>query len=321
MNGANFLPTLAGVLGLAVASGINLYAAVLTTGIAVRLGWLTGLPAGMEVLGHNGVLAVAAALYLAEFFADKIPFVTPIWDAIHTFIRPLGGALLALQAAGDLNPVVQVIATILGGSIALGTHSTKAGVRLLAHATPEPASHSALSIAEDVGVVSLLILAYKYPEIAIPVLLALLTGVALVAPLILRVLRFVIAGLLGRIQNWTGSRPAEEIPSWVHTQLNKAQVLHPPEIVRAYTRSGRLWTRLRECYLVRHDRRWSVAQRRLFSGKLKPLGAQGIAEGTLTKGILYDVLVFRGAPLPESFYVTKEWTPTVETMTLASPLT
>ena len=83
------LETLSSILGLSFVSGINLYAAVLTVGLGIRFGWLLGLPQEMQVLANPLVLTLAAAMYLAEFVADKVPFFTPIWDGIHTFIRPL----------------------------------------------------------------------------------------------------------------------------------------------------------------------------------------------------------------------------------------
>ena len=90
---------IANVLGLAIGAGLNLYAAVLVTGLGIHYGWLTRLPAELNVLGHPAVLATAAVLYLAEFVADKVPFLTPFWDGVHTFIRPAGAALLAMGAA------------------------------------------------------------------------------------------------------------------------------------------------------------------------------------------------------------------------------
>ena len=119
--------TLATILGLSTVSGINLYLTVFMVGLAQRLGWVHGLPSDLALLSHPLVLGASALLFLLEFLADKIPFVTPIWDGIHTFIRPVGGALLALGAAAQLNPVLQVLATLAGGTIALGTHGSQKG--------------------------------------------------------------------------------------------------------------------------------------------------------------------------------------------------
>ncbi len=194
------LQTLAAILGISVVSGINLYATVLTIGLAIRYGWVTGLPPDLQVLAHPVVLIAAGAMYAVEFIADKAPFITPVWDVIHTVIRPLGASLLALGAAGNLDPKMQVLAVLAGGSIALGTHSTKMGVRLAAHATPEPVTHSLISLAEDVGVVGLLILAWQHPLIAIPVLLGLLALCTWLLMVVSRGLRSLLRSVFGRLR-------------------------------------------------------------------------------------------------------------------------
>ena len=147
------LETLISTLGLSFASGINLYATILVVGLAHRYGWFPYLPEQLHILGDPLVLGVAGVLYVLEFFADKVPFVSTIWDGFHTFIRPVGGALLALGAADGLDPAGKAVVMLIGGSVALTSHTTKASARVLAHTAPEPATHSAISVAEDVGVV------------------------------------------------------------------------------------------------------------------------------------------------------------------------
>ena len=173
----NTLQTLSGILGLSFVSGVNLYATILTVGLGIHYGWIHGLPDDLNILANPIVLTVAGLFYAAEFIADKVPFFTPIWDAIHTIIRPLGAAALALGAASDMNPLMKMLAMIVGGSVALSTHSTKMGMRIAAHAVPEPATHSAISVAEDVGVVGLTALTTIHPLVALPVIIALLFGV------------------------------------------------------------------------------------------------------------------------------------------------
>jgi len=183
------MPALSGILGLGVASGINLYATILTLGLSIRFGWLTGLPDDLHVLAHPLILTIAGVMYAAEFIADKVPFFTPIWDGVHTFIRPLGAALLAAQATAHLSPAARMAAILLSGTVALGTHSAKMGARLAAHTVPDPVTHSAISVAEDVGAVSLLVLAWQHPVIALPVLLVLIIGLILVIRIIFRTLK------------------------------------------------------------------------------------------------------------------------------------
>ncbi len=283
------LQTLSSILGISFVSGINLYAAILTVGLAQRFGWIHGLPAGMHVLSHPAVLTIAGVFYLLEFFADKIPFITPIWDGVHTFIRPVGAALLALQSSGDLSPMAQTAAALIGGSVALGTHSTKAGVRLLAHTTPEPVTHSAISMAEDVGVVALLLLAYQHPEVALPLLLLLTLGVLVITPLLVRIARFTIAGLFGRVHSWFGEASAESVPKWVGSRL----------AIRCYLRSGSVFHRMREGCLVDEGGAYRFVSRRWFRRHVQELEEAA----TIHSGFIYDVLRIG----PASFYVTKEW--------------
>jgi len=192
------LQTLSGILGLSFVSGVNLYATILTVGLGLHYGWIHGLPDDLNILGHPVVLVIAGIFYAAEFIADKVPFFTPIWDAVHTVIRPLGAAALALGAASDMNPLMKTIAVIVGGSVALSTHSTKMGMRLAAHAVPEPATHSAISIAEDVGVVGLAALTTTHPLIALPVILLLMAGMLFLIRMAFRAL----GSMFRRIARW-----------------------------------------------------------------------------------------------------------------------
>src|SRR5678815_2269483 len=149
------LNLLGSTMGLGLVSGLNLYATVLTVGLGIRLGLITLNPemARLEVLASPYVLIAAGILFVIEFFADKIPWVDSIWDAIHTFIRPLGAAVVAATAIGAVNAETAIIAALCAG-ISLSGHSAKAGTRLLANHSPEPFSNIALSLIEDVLVVA-----------------------------------------------------------------------------------------------------------------------------------------------------------------------
>ena len=145
------LETLSVALGLATLAGINLYLTVFVTGMAVQFGWVL-LPShlhDLSVLGNPWVIAISGALYLLEFFADKVPWIDTANDALHTFIRPFGGALLAVLALGEADPAVKVIAALLAGGAALTAHAAKAGTRLMANVSPEPFSNIGLSLGED----------------------------------------------------------------------------------------------------------------------------------------------------------------------------
>ena len=149
-------------LGVAWASGINLYAAVLTLGLMGATGHMT-LPPGLEVLANPVVLTAAGVMYVIEFFADKIPGIDSGWDVLHTFIRIPAGAILAAGAAGNVDPALSVAAGLVGGIVAGSVHATKAGTRLLINASPEPFSNIVASLTEDASVFGGLWLMTQHP--------------------------------------------------------------------------------------------------------------------------------------------------------------
>ena len=165
------LATLGRTLGFSFAAGINLYATVAILGLAKRYGWVT-LPEQFRVFDNDIVITVAIALYLIEFVADKIPWVDTVWDVVHTAIRPIGGAVIAVTTLGEASPTMQGLIALLGGTLAAGTHLTKAGTRAAANTSPEPFSNWFLSLAEDVFVIGLSALALKYPVAAALVVVA-----------------------------------------------------------------------------------------------------------------------------------------------------
>jgi hypothetical protein len=182
------LATLGRTLGISFAAGINLYATVAILGLASRYGWVA-LPDQFRAFDNDLVIGAALLLYVVEFFADKIPWVDTIWDGLHTLVRPVGGALIAVSALGDASPGLTAVMAVLGGTAALSSHATKAGTRLVANASPEPFSNSLLSLGEDAFVISLGLLALKYP-IAALVVSAVLVGVITAALyLLVRLLR------------------------------------------------------------------------------------------------------------------------------------
>ena len=157
-------------MGVAWASGINLYAALLTLGIAGATGNID-LPPGLQVLSNPMVIGAAGLMYAVEFFADKIPGVDTGWDMIHTFVRVPAAVLLAAGSVGDISTALGVTAGILGGGIALGTHSVKAGSRVLINTSPEPFSNWTASILEDITVFGGLWLALNQPLLFIALLI------------------------------------------------------------------------------------------------------------------------------------------------------
>jgi len=161
------------LLGLAgsvsLLSGWRLYLTVFVTGLAMRLQWIN-LPENLQVLdalANPWVLGIAAVGALAEFFADKILWLDSVWDTIHTVIRPLGGALLALAVVDAGDPAWQVIVFLLGGGAALMSHGAKAGARAIVNTSPEPVSNAVVSTGEDVAAGGLLVLTFANPVAAL----------------------------------------------------------------------------------------------------------------------------------------------------------
>jgi len=177
MSGMNPIETLGLALGAGFSSGLNLYATVATLGLLERFG-VIHLPQSLHVLSHPVILVVAVVLYLAEFLADKIPYVDTVWDAIHTFIRPPAAALLAYGAAGAAPAEWRWAAALLAGSVALASHGTKASARAAVNTTPEPFSNWALSFGEDVLAVWLTWMATVHP-VATTVIVIVLVAVSL----------------------------------------------------------------------------------------------------------------------------------------------
>lgn len=174
---SGYLPEIAIAAALAWASGIRLYATLLLVGLAGKLGWVV-LPEHLEILASPLVLAASGFMTVVELFADKIPWIDSVWDAVNTFIRVPGGALLAAAAMGDSGAGAALAAAIIGGTIAASTHLAKAGARAVVNTSPEPFSNFVKSSAED-----LLVPAGLFTAVAAPVifLLALLVFLGLVA--------------------------------------------------------------------------------------------------------------------------------------------
>jgi len=199
------------VLGLAgsvsLLAGWRLYLTIFATGLAMRVGALP-LPDhlhALDALANPWVMGVAGIAALAEFFADKVAWLDSAWDAVHTFVRPVGGALLALAIVDPGDPAMQAIAFILGGGAALATHASKAGARAVVNASPEPFSNVVVSTAEDVASAGLLWLAYAHPYVAGGIAIVLLA----LTVWLLMVARRVLRRLLGRRPN--PSDPAPDI--------------------------------------------------------------------------------------------------------------
>ena len=175
----NVFSALGAILGTGFSSGLNLYATIVTLGLLQRF-HVVHLSPALQVLAHPWVLGIAAALYLVEFFADKIPYVDTVWDAIHTFIRPPAAALLAYASTASVAPQWRWGAALLAGGVALTSHSAKASTRAAINTSPEPFSNWILSFGEDLLAVWLTWMAGAHPLVA-----AIVVGALLIASAVL----------------------------------------------------------------------------------------------------------------------------------------
>jgi len=182
------LTALAQVVPLAFASGVNLYATVAVLGLSSHYG-LVRLPEQFRAFDHPAIIGAALVMYVVEFVADKIPWFDSLWDAVHTVVRPLGGALIAVTALGDASPTANALVALLGGSIAMTTHLTKTGTRAAANTSPEPFSNWLLSLSEDVLAVGISYGALQHPMIALTVAIVLLVAIVFFASIIVRFVR------------------------------------------------------------------------------------------------------------------------------------
>jgi hypothetical protein len=202
----SIVATIALMMGVSWASGINLYAAILTLGLLGSSGHMV-LPPELHILTDPIVIGAAALMYCVEFFADKIPGVDVVWDSIHTFIRIPAGAVLAAQVIGDVSPSAEIAAALLGGTLAAGSHFTKAGTRILINASPEPFSNWTASFVEDVAVIAGVWAAVQHPWVFLAALVLFIALVIWALPKIWRGIK----ALLRAIGRLLGGRKPEPL--------------------------------------------------------------------------------------------------------------
>ncbi len=208
-------------LGLAALAGLNLYLTVFATGLAIHYHWIAlGTQyQSLAVLGHPLVLVISGVLFALEFFADKIPWIDSIWDAVHTIIRPIGAVLLAIQVLGHPSPLFTVIVALLAGTTALAAHTAKATTRLVSNTSPEPFSNIGLSLGEDAAVIGGLVLIYHHPLLALAVIAAALAAFFYFAPKMLRAAKVKLWLIWRKLNEPAGARIIEKLPLDLPSQL------------------------------------------------------------------------------------------------------
>src|SRR5713226_10623114 len=203
------LESLSLAMGTAWTAGLNLYATIATLGLAGSAGMIQ-LPPGLQILTQPLVIAVACLMYFIEFFADKVPYVDNGWDVLHTFIRVPAGALLAARAVGNVNPAVELAALLVGGTVALAAHGTKATVRLAVNVSPEPFSNWFASVGEDLAVLGGIWLIFHHPLVMIVLVIGFTAFAAWLIPRLYRLAKRGFQALRARLR---GERPVKNVVS------------------------------------------------------------------------------------------------------------
>ncbi len=235
-------------MGVAWASGINLYAAILVLGLGGASGGIA-LPESLDIVQSPPVIMAAGLMFAVEFFADKIPGVDTGWDALHTFIRIPAGALLAANSVGDVSPALQLAAGIVGGSVSSVTHAAKASTRVMINTSPEPVTNWVASISEDLAVFGGLWLALNHPMLFLALFVLFLLLLIWLLPKLWRG----IARLLRKIGQWLGL-----------TDVMREEINPGPEEAAAFTEELQQVERMhREGSLT--DEEFAQAKRRLLN--------------------------------------------------------
>jgi hypothetical protein len=188
----------AALVAISFAAGLNVYATLATLGLLAHAGVLP-LPAPLQLLASWWVIGASLALFLLEFFADKIPAFDLVWNALHTFIRVPVAALLAYGATSQLSPEKQLLATLLGGAIALAAHGGKTAVRAAVTPSPEPLSNIGLSLGEDALAIFLTWFATQHPYLAAALALCFLLIIVMLVRWVVRALRALFRGAEGEL--------------------------------------------------------------------------------------------------------------------------
>jgi hypothetical protein len=287
---------LSSVVGLSLTSGINLYATVAIVGLVTKFDMIKGLPPEFEAFDNGLLIVVATGLYLCEFAADKIPGFDSLWDSVHTLIRPFGAALVSLTVVGDAAPSVEVLAALLGTSLALATHTAKAGTRLVINTSPEPFSNVAVSVAEDVGVAAMALLVMAHPYIALAVSVVVLVLLVRFGPglwrgalLLLKAIPIKLAAAFSRGED----APLKEylpdpLEETVDEEMSKEEEIQA--VQKCFARKVRGCGRNKKGYLILTDRRLLFAFRTLFRTRITQWKYADLEKNKLNKRFLVDML-------------------------------
>ena len=294
------LAKLSSLMGLSLTSGINLYATVAVVGIVTKFDMIQGLPPEFDAFNNGLVIFVALILYFCEFAADKVPGFDSLWDSVHTIIRPFGAALISLTVVGDAAPPIEVVAALLGASLAMGTHAAKTGTRLVINTSPEPFSNIGMSVLEDAGVVGMSLLVMSHPYIALAVSLIFLILLVTYGPGLFRGTLFVIKAIPIKVMSaFGGEKDAvlkEDLPDSleeaVDAELSKGE--EAKVSLACHAQKIKKCGRNRKGYFILTDKRLLFAFRRLFRSNIRQWNLADLDKPGLQERFLMDTLRLKG---------------------------
>lgn len=331
------LAVIGSTMGLGFLAGIRLYATVFLLGLAIRLGWFHpgAGSAELTVLAHPAVLIASGLACLVEFGADKIPWLDSLWDSFHTFIRPIGAAVLAAAAFGHFDPVVKAVLIVICGGIALASNSSKAATRLAVNHSPEPFSNIGLSLLEDALIPAGMWVSLKHPEVALGLVAVFLFLFLWLAPTIFRAVRLQLAALSALLRSCFGSdtvdpgeesaltlsglspaahdalcrlaRAARPIPQKHARGVERALKLESPaKAVRAAATKKIRGLRNSVGYLVVTNDGLAFVTRRWFTNRVHRITFAEIQASQWRRGLLMNRFTVETAKGEREFYVFKD---------------
>jgi len=309
----DLLAQLGTALGIGLLSGIRLYLTILGLGTAIRFHWITleQSQSGLAILADWRVMSVAAVACAIEFVADKVPWVDSMWDSIHTFIRPVGAAILGARAFMHTDPAVQAILAILCGGMALSGHSAKAATRLAVNHVPEPFTNVALSLAGDAAVPVATWTAFHFPLFTLGFVIVFALVFGWIAPRVYRAIRLELAALGAAFARWfgpsdSGAAPALGTASVLPAAFGEAMRPLPESSLsslRGQAGSPRFDMGVRAAatktipglnhsigYLCVTDSQFVFITRRMLGGKLWSVPLADVRDASWTRGIFLDKL-------------------------------
>ncbi|HEX6558482.1 MAG TPA: DUF4126 domain-containing protein [Longimicrobiales bacterium] len=299
------------ILGFAFAAGLNLYATIALVGMATRFGWIAGLPPAVQGVENPVVLVTAGALYFIEFLIDKIPYADTVWDIMHTVVRPLAATLLVSAALAEASLPVQLSGALLAGTVALGAHGLKAGLRLILNLRPRKILNVGISVLEDVFAVAMAVAVLMYPVIALGLASVAVPLMMLCGPRLWRVAMLALQAFAARFRGFFGRadwRDTDDLPERLRTIVAPPALGRgKPRVVRAAVRGVKGVGSYKNGWVVLSDGQPVFVYLSLMRPRSLPLPL--IHEADLHRGVWTDTVEFENSKSRFTLFLLKDGPP------------